>query len=123
MQRLVCKGALARRDSIVVDAVGTAVSAAEGAQINHPAPRRPRERMPLSITGRRAGTDNLSLGVHRCEPAFRTRERFTDEAGGAAEGAEINHSARRRPPENMKRGVASRVTTADNLTARVDNQS
>ena len=64
MQRLVCKGALARRDSIVVDAVGTAVSAAEGAEINHSARCGPHERMRAGSAGSRTTADDLTGGVH-----------------------------------------------------------
>src|SRR5205814_8859194 len=107
MQRLVCKGALARRDSIVVDAVGTAVSAAEGAEINHSARCGPHERMRGGIASSRTTADDLTGGVHSKGEAL----------AGAAERAEINHSSRWRPGGRMNRVVSSRGTPADIVTA------
>src|SRR2546423_765292 len=84
---------------------GEAVSAAEGAEIDHPASRRPREGMKTKVAGGITRADDLATVVH-CEGS----------GGAASEGAEIDHPTRRCPGEGMMRGIA-RGNRADDLTA------
>src|SRR2546421_329483 len=86
---------------------GLAVGAAESAEIDHPAGRRPREGMKTKIASGIAPADDLATVVHR-----------EGSGGPAAEGARIGHPTCRRPGEGMLRSVAS-GNRADDLTARV----
>src|SRR5439155_19237039 len=63
-----------------------AVRAAESAEIDHPAGRRPREGMKTKIASGSTPADDLATVVHR-----------EGSGGPAAEGARIDHPTRRRP--------------------------
>src|SRR5206468_7767686 len=90
----VIDGSLADDLAEVVHREGVAVGAAEGAEIDHSARRRPRERVERGATGSATTADDLSITIHR--------EGLTE---SAAEGAEIDHPARRRPRERVLRTV------------------
>src|SRR5204862_7547168 len=73
-----------------------AEAAAEGAEVDHPAPLRPRERMFLACAG--AVADDLAAAVHRSGRAG---------AGAAAEdGEEVDQDAALGPRGGRRRGVA-----------------
>src|SRR5438445_640144 len=69
--------------------------AAESAEIDHPAGRRPREGMKIKIASGITPADDLATVVHGHGPAVE-----------ATEGAEIDHPARRRPGEGTRRAIA-----------------
>src|SRR5947209_19079709 len=86
-------GRLAPADDLAagVDSPGHANEAAEGAEVDHPAPRRPRKR---TASVGYAGADDLAGVVDRYGKAGAAR--------GAGGGAEVDHPARRRPQERME---------------------
>ena len=67
----------------------------------------PQHRVSLSIAGSGAASDHLPARAHR-----------TGETGGAAQGPEVHHPARRRPREGMLLGIAGSSAVADHLAAR-----
>src|SRR5439155_27034856 len=84
------------------------VKAAERAEIDHPARRRPRKRMGTAVGGG-ALADHLAAGVDRISAALAPAER-----------AAINHPARRRPRERMGRVDASDGAATDHVAAAAD---
>src|SRR5438477_6896970 len=69
---------------------------AEGAEVDHPAPLRPRERMRLGVAPRGAAEPyDLAAAVHRGGVAVAV----------ATEGAEVDHPALLRPRERMRLGA------------------
>ena len=100
MYRTITESTHADDLAVSVDGHGDAI-AAEGAEIDHPACRRPREGMSRTIT-ETTPPDDLAVGV-RCPSC----------AVGAAEGAEIDHPARLRP---QKRTAVART---DDLAAGI----
>ena len=118
MTMTISVGGVALADDLaaVVDRRGSAIRAAEGAEVDHSAGRRPRKRMATSAGGV-ALADDLAAGVDR--------PRRTGPAGGvakgAAEAAEVDHSAYRRPQKRVGRAAAGDgLPTAGDLAAVVD---
>src|SRR5204862_544100 len=88
------------------------VAAAEGAQVDHSARRRPEERMNPKPVASGARADDMPACIHRCSPR----------TAAEGEGTEVDHPARRRPRERA--GVASSNSAiADDLAAVVHSAS
>src|SRR5262249_35421528 len=67
----------------------------------------------LAIAGNETDTDNLAAGVH----GHLRKNDVKNDTARATEGAQINHSARRRPRECTGVDIASEETDTDNLAA------
>jgi len=96
-----------------VDAVGIAVSAAEGAEVGHARIRGPHERVKrCRVIGVRIGiADDLPAGVDGgCIAAV----------VDAAEGAKVDHAPTAGPHERVRLRIAGSIGPSDDLSAVVD---
>ena len=93
-------GGVARANDLAagIDRRGIAKEAAEGAEVDHSARRRPRKRMKSAV-GSEAPADDLAARVDRPSKASGDAEHGAD----AAEVAEVDHSTRRRPQKRIEK--------------------